>query len=91
MAFAATLYMVALITRAIFDWIRVFARQWRPRGIALVTANIAYSLTDGPIRAVRRVVPPLNLGGISLDLGFLIIFFAVLLLRMGILIAARMI
>lgn len=73
--------VVLLITRAIFDWIRTFARSWRPRGLALVLANISYAVTDPPINALRRVLPPLNLGGISLDLGFIVVLIALIVVR----------
>ena len=68
---------VALIVRLVFDWVQMFAREWRPRGAALVTAHAVYSISDPPLRVLRRLVPPLRLGGITLDLGFLILFIAV--------------
>ncbi|WP_457971851.1 YggT family protein [Arthrobacter sp. D1-17] len=67
---------VALIVRLVFDWVQMFAREWRPRGAALVAAHAVYSVTDPPLRVLRRVIPPLRLGGVSLDLGFLVLFIA---------------
>ena len=74
---ALLLFLVALIVRLVFDWVQMFAREWRPRGVALVTAHAVYSISDPPLRVLRRLVPPLRLGGITLDLGFLILFIAV--------------
>jgi YggT family protein len=74
---ALLLFLVALIVRLVFDWVQMFAREWRPRGAALVTAHAVYSISDPPLRVLRRLVPPLRLGGITLDLGFLILFIAV--------------
>jgi YggT family protein len=71
------LFFVALIIRLVYEWVQMFARQWRPRGVALITAHVVYSLTDPPLKALRRLIPPLRLGGISLDLGFIILFIAV--------------
>jgi YggT family protein len=71
------LFFIALIIRLIFEWVQMFARQWRPRGVALVTAHVVYSITDPPLGRLRRLIPPLQLGGISLDLGFLILIIAV--------------
>ena len=71
------LFLVALIVRLVFDWVQMFAREWRPRGPALVVAHAVYSVTDPPLKVLRRLIPPLRLGGISLDLGFLILFIAV--------------
>ena len=67
---------VALIVRLVFDWVQLFAREWRPRGAALVAAHAVYSVTDPPLKVLRRVIPPLRLGGVSLDLGFLVLFIA---------------
>jgi YggT family protein len=68
---------VALIVRLVFDWVQMFAREWRPRGMALVAAHAVYSVTDTPLKVLRRLIPPLRLGGISLDLGFLVLFIAI--------------
>jgi YggT family protein len=67
---------VALIVRLVFDWVQMFASEWRPRGVALVAAHAVYSITDPPLKVLRRVIPPLRLGGVSLDLGFLVLFIA---------------
>ena len=66
-----------MLFRSVFDWIQVFARQWTPRGVVLVVAEAVYTVTDPPIKAVRRVVPPLRLGGVGIDLAFLIVALAV--------------
>ena len=70
-------FFVLLIARLVFDWIQVFARQWTLRGVVLVVAEAVYTVTDPPIKAVRRVVPPLRLGGVGIDLAFLIVALAV--------------
>ncbi|RLY91155.1 YggT family protein [Kocuria tytonicola] len=72
---------IALIARLVLDWIQMFARGWRPRGLALVVASTIYSLTDPPMNALRRLVPPLRFGGVALDLGFLILVFVISILR----------
>jgi YggT family protein len=69
--------------RFIVDWVQVFARSWQPRGVLLVLLELVYSITDPPIKALRRVIPPLRLGSISIDLSFLIVFLgAYILLRL---------
>jgi YggT family protein len=74
------LYLLVLIGRLVFDYVRMFARDWRPRGAVLVLAEMIYALTDPPLRVLRRFIPPLRLGGISLDLSFLALFFGVSIL-----------
>ncbi len=68
------LFYVALIIRLIFDFVQMFARDWQPRGLALVGAEAVYSVTDPPLRALRRLIPPLRLGGLQFDLAFLVLF-----------------
>ena len=78
--FVIFLYFLVLIGRVIFDWIRIFAREWRPRGAALLVAEPIYTLTEPPLRALRKVIPPLRLGGASIDLSFMVLFFIVYIL-----------
>jgi YggT family protein len=70
------LYVLVLLLRLVFDWIQVFARDWRPRGVALVAAEGSYTLTDPPLRLLRRIIPPLRLGSVQLDLAFLVLMLA---------------
>jgi YggT family protein len=68
------LFFIMLIGRLVLDWIQVFARQWRPQGPVLVIAEAVYSVTDPPLRAVRKVIPPVRLGQIQVDLAFTALF-----------------
>lgn len=70
------IFFILLLARLVLDWVQFFAREWRPRGIALVVAEVTYTVTDPPLRALRRVLPPLTLGSVRLDLAFLVLMFA---------------
>ena len=74
-------YMMVLLARVIMEWVQFFARGWRPRGIVLVAANLLYALTDPPIRWIRRFIPPLRLGGMALDVGFMVLFLVLIVAR----------
>jgi YggT family protein len=74
------LYWLILIGRLIFDFVQIFARSWQPRGPILVIAEAIYSVTDPPLRFLRRFIPPLKLGGVQFDLAFLILIIAVQIL-----------
>ena len=67
-------FFLLLIGRLVLDWVQVFARQWRPRGLVLVLAEAIYTVTDPPLRVTRRIVPTLNLGGVRIDLAFIVLF-----------------
>ena len=73
-----------LIGRLVLDYIQMFARSWRPTGVLLVVAEVVYTITDPPLKALRRVIPPLRLGSITLDLSFLVL---VVLVQIGIYLA----
>jgi YggT family protein len=57
------------------------ARSWRPSGLVAAGLEVVYSTTDPPLKALRRVIPPLNLGSVRLDLGFMVLLIGVLILR----------
>jgi YggT family protein len=79
---AVWIFIAFLWIRFIVDWVQVFARSWSPRGLLLVVLEAVYSVTDPPIKALRRVIPPLRIGNFALDLSFLIVMVvAYLLLR----------
>lgn len=66
-------FIALLWIRFIVDWVMVFARSWSPTGPLLVALEVVYSVTDPPIKALRKVVPPLRLGNFALDLSFLLV------------------
>ncbi|WP_439936314.1 YggT family protein [Nocardia sp. N13] len=84
--FGQTLYIILLVfigllwIRFIVDWVQVFARQWTPHGPLLVALEGVYSATDPPIVALRKVIPPLRIGSVALDLSFLLVMVAAWLL-----------
>ena len=69
------LFLIVLLVRMVFDWVQTLAREWRPRGVVLIVAEAVYTITDPPLRALRRLIPPLTLGSIRLDLAFMVLVF----------------
>jgi YggT family protein len=63
-------FIVLLFVRLIVDWIQIFARSWTPRGPVLVVLEGVYTITDPPVKALRKIIPPLRLGGVAIDLSF---------------------
>jgi YggT family protein len=66
-------FIALLWVRFVVDWVQVFARSWSPRGVLLVGLEAVYSTTDPPIKALRKVIPPLRIGNFALDLSFLLV------------------
>jgi YggT family protein len=65
-----------LIVRFVLEWVMVLNRSFRPTGAVAAAMEIAYTVTDPPLKALRRVIPPLPLGRMSLDLAFLVLWIA---------------
>ena len=67
------IYFLILMARLVLDYVQLFARSWEPKGPMLVLAEAVYTVTDPPLRFLRRFIPPLRLGQVSLDLSFLVL------------------
>jgi YggT family protein len=71
------IFWLFLLARLVFDLVQAFARDWRPRGPLLILLEVIYSVTDPPLKLLRRFIPPLRLGQIQFDLAFLILLIGV--------------
>ncbi|WP_261569867.1 YggT family protein [Frankia gtarii] len=74
-------YFLFLIARWITDLVLVLGRSFRPTGPLLLIFESVYTVTDPPLRFIRRILPPLRVGSVSLDLGYLVLFLVILVLR----------
>jgi len=77
---ALNVFIVMMWARLVLDIARTFARQWRPTGVLLILAEVVFTVTDPPVKLVRRVIPPLRVGGIALDFAWTIVLLVSLLL-----------
>ncbi|MEE2044610.1 MULTISPECIES: YggT family protein [Nocardiopsidaceae] len=78
--FALQLFVFVLIARVVLEMVQSFARTWRPTGFVLVLAEIVYTVTDPPLRFLRRFIKPVRLGSVALDLSVLVLFIIVWIL-----------
>jgi YggT family protein len=76
-----SLFKIALFLRIIIDYVRMFARSWRPNAFVMAIFEVIYTVTEPPMAFVRRFIPPLRLGGVSLDLSFIVLLIAINLLQ----------
>jgi YggT family protein len=77
---ALQLFIAVMWARFILDFVAMLAREWRPRGFLLVLAELVYTITDPPVKAVRRVVPPLRAGGVAIDFSWTIVLLGAIIL-----------
>ena len=80
LTYVLTIYLVVLIGRMIFSWVQVFARDWHPTGVMLVIAESIFTITDPPLKLLRRFIPTIRLGMMALDLSFMVLFIVILIL-----------
>ena len=73
-------FLLLLLFRLVMDYVFMFARGFRPQGLLAMALELAYTATDPPLKAVRRVLPPLRVGSVSIDLGFMVVLFATYIL-----------
>jgi YggT family protein len=81
LSFALLIYFLLLIFRLIMDFVFQFARSYEPHGPMLVALEVTFTLTDPPLKLIRRFIPPLRIGGVAIDLAFLILIIVVQVLR----------
>ena len=74
LVYVLTAFLLLLVARLVMDYVFIFARSYEPRGAVVVLLEVVYSITDPPLKFFRRFIPPLRLGGVSLDLSFLVVF-----------------
>jgi len=77
---ALNIFVVVMWARFVLDLVAMLARQWRPRGFVLVLAELVYTITDPPVKAVRRVVPTLRAGGVAIDFSWSIVLIVAIIL-----------
>ena len=78
--FALLVFLLFLIFRLVMEYVFLLARSYRPTGLVAAALELAYAVTDPPLKALRRVLPPLRIGQISIDLGFIVLFIVVRIL-----------
>ncbi|MER5971082.1 YggT family protein [Streptomyces sp. NPDC001922] len=73
-------FLIVLIFRLVMDYVFQFARSWQPGRAMVVLLEATYTVTDPPLKLLRRVIPPLRLGGVALDLSFFVLMIIVYIL-----------
>lgn len=74
-------YLTVLIIRMILDWVSVLAPRWYPRGVVATLIDVVYRITEPPLRWLRRYIRPLPMGPIYFDVSFMVLYFALIVVR----------
>ncbi|MGE0214344.1 YggT family protein [Mycolicibacterium sp.] len=73
LGFALFIFWLLLIARVVVEFIRSFSRDWHPRGATVVVLEIIMSLTDPPVKLLRRIIPQLTVGAVRFDLSIMVL------------------
>jgi YggT family protein len=73
-------FLLTLLARFVMGWVIQFGRRWRRGRGAAAALEIVWSVTDPPLNALRRVIPPLRIGNVSVDLASMVLLILVLVL-----------
>jgi len=76
LGFALFIFWLLLIARIVVEFIRSFSRDWRPRGATVVMLEMIMSITDPPVKLLRRIIPQLTVGSIRFDLSIMVLLLA---------------
>ncbi len=74
------IFTLLLIARLIIEMIHSFSRQFQPPRWFAVLAEPIFQVTDPPVNALRKVIPPLRAGGVGIDMSVLVLFFVLFIL-----------
>jgi YggT family protein len=69
-----------LLFRAVISWVMAFARDWHPSGLMVVLLEVCFTVTDPPLRLLRRFIPLLRVGNAAIDLGFIVLLVGLVIL-----------
>ncbi|MDQ2845559.1 MAG: YggT family protein [Actinomycetota bacterium] len=69
-----------LLGRLVFDFVRMFARNWRPLGVGAVAIEALYVTSDPPIKLLRKIIPPIRFGGVGFDLSVMVLLIVIVIL-----------
>ncbi|WP_234947226.1 MULTISPECIES: YggT family protein [Corynebacterium] len=76
------LYMLVVIIRIIVEMIQSFSKHFDPPRWFVLVAEPLFVITDPPVKALRRLIPPLRLGGgVGLDLSVIVLFFGLAIIQ----------
>ena len=78
------LYSLLVIVRIIIEMVQAFSKQFDPPHRFIMVAEPIFRMTDPPVNALRKLIPPLRLGGsgVGLDVSVIVLFFILMLIQM---------
>lgn len=79
---AVQLFTYLLLARIVIEMIQSFSRAWQPGRAFSIVGEVIFTITDPPVKALRKAIPPMPMGGVQLDMSVLVLFFILMIIRM---------
>jgi YggT family protein len=76
LGFVLFAFWLLLIARVVVEFVRSFSRDWRPRGLMVVFLEVIMTVTDPPVKLLRRIIPQLTIGAVRFDLSIMVLLLA---------------
>ena len=78
--YALFLLWLFIVGRLVVEIVRSFARDWRPAGSTAAGLEVLFMVTDPPVKLLRRIIPQVRIGNVSLDLSIMILLLVTFIL-----------
>lgn len=75
------IFVLLLIARLVIEMIESFSRNFQPPRWFIFIAEPIFQITDPPVKALRKLIPPVRMGGVALDISVIVLFFIVMILQ----------
>lgn len=75
------IFVLMLVARLITEMIQSFSKEFRPPRWFIMIIEPIFVATDPPVKALRKLIPPLRTGGVSLDVSVIVLFIIVMILQ----------
>ena len=73
LGFTLFVFWLLLIARVVVEFIRSFSRDWQPKGLTVVILELIMTVTDPPVKLLRRLIPQLTIGSVRFDLSIMVL------------------
>ena len=73
---ALQIFLILMFVRFVMSWVFSLSR-YRATGAVAMLLEVVYSVTDPPLKLLGRFIPPLRVGNMSIDIGFIVLLIGI--------------
>jgi len=80
---ALTIYTIVLFVKVIVSWLPMLGVRMPFAGPGRTALDLLDDVTEPALRPIRRIMPPVRMGGVGLDLSVLLLFIILWVARLA--------